>query len=179
MEEKPYTRAMTDHTGLVAVCIVGKSDAGKTTLVERLVPKLADGGRVGTIKSIHHDIEVDRPGTDTDRHRQAGAEAVVGITPGATFTIENAGKRQPPADPDEGWLFEGDASDELRALEAALAGFRRRNYAFVVIEGYHDAPLPTIVVGERKPGLEGEVVGRDSDGLETLVETIRGLEPVG
>jgi len=58
------------------VAIVGKSDSGKTTVVERLLPQLrALGVRVGTVKHDAHGFEIDHPGKDSWRHGQAGAEA--------------------------------------------------------------------------------------------------------
>lgn len=58
------------------VAIVGKSDSGKTTVVERLLPELrALGLRVGTVKHDAHGFEIDHPGKDSWRHGQAGAEA--------------------------------------------------------------------------------------------------------
>lgn len=60
------------------VAIVGASGSGKTTLIEKLIPHFAQRGmRVGTIKHDAHAFEVDRPGKDTWRHREAGAEVVV------------------------------------------------------------------------------------------------------
>jgi molybdopterin-guanine dinucleotide biosynthesis protein B len=60
------------------VSIVGKSDSGKTTLIERIVPDLVRRGyRVATVKHDVHGFEIDREGKDSWRHRQAGAEAVV------------------------------------------------------------------------------------------------------
>jgi len=54
--------------------IAGWSGSGKTTLLERLIPALARRGvRVGVIKQTHHDFELDRPGKDSHRLRQAGA----------------------------------------------------------------------------------------------------------
>lgn len=175
--------SMPADSGLRIVCVAGPSDAGKTSLIERLVPRLAEDGRVGTVKSIHHDVEVDTPGTDTDRHRTAGAEAVVGITPETTFEIASAGKRSPPATPDAGWLFGSGGTStterERRALEAALARFRRREYDYVLVEGFTDAPLPTIVVGDRPDAaVGGEVLARADDGLETILRRIRSLEPI-
>lgn len=59
--------------------IVGGRNHGKTTLVEELVSELSCRGlRVGTIKHTHHQHELDVPGKDSHRHREAGA-AVVGI----------------------------------------------------------------------------------------------------
>jgi molybdopterin-guanine dinucleotide biosynthesis protein B len=61
--------------------VVGWKNAGKTTLVEKLVAELVRRGlRVNTIKHGHHDLDVDHPGRDSYRHRAAGATevAVVG-----------------------------------------------------------------------------------------------------
>lgn len=59
--------------------IVGRKNSGKTTLIVDLVRQLAaQGVRVGTIKHTHHHHELDTPGKDSHRHRQAGA-AMVGI----------------------------------------------------------------------------------------------------
>lgn len=60
------------------LAIVGVSGSGKTTLIERLIPVFRDWGyRVGTLKHDAHHFEVDVPGKDTWRHREAGADAVV------------------------------------------------------------------------------------------------------
>lgn len=169
---------MRQKPPLRVVCLAGPSDSGKTTLVEDLVPRLAEHGRVATVKSIHHDVEIDTPGADTHRHRTAGAETVVGITPELTFDVSTRGKRDPPTRPDGTDLLESD-DPELQALASTLARLRDRGFAFVVVEGFSTAPLPTILVGDREPGdVGGHVVGRRDDGLEALVERIRGLEPL-
>ncbi len=65
------------------VAIVGKSDSGKTTLIERLLPELRKLGlRVGTVKHDAHGFEIDHPGKDSWRHGQAGAEAYAISSPG-------------------------------------------------------------------------------------------------
>ena len=62
--------------------VTGWKNAGKTGLMERLVAEMVDRGlRVSTIKHAHHDTEVDYPGTDSFRHRQAGATEVVLSSP--------------------------------------------------------------------------------------------------
>ena len=64
------------------VSIVGTSDSGKTTLIEKLVPELIRRGyRVATIKHDVHGFEVDREGKDSWRHKQAGAYTVVISSP--------------------------------------------------------------------------------------------------
>ncbi len=64
--------------------IVGYKKVGKTTLIEKLIPELSSRGyRVGTVKHHHSDfpVSVDTVGTDTWRHRQAGAASVALATP--------------------------------------------------------------------------------------------------
>lgn len=58
--------------------LAGYSGAGKTTLVERLIPGLKrQGQRVSVVKHAHHKFDIDHPGKDTYRHREAGAFEVV------------------------------------------------------------------------------------------------------
>lgn len=58
--------------------IAGWKNSGKTTLTERLVAELVGRGRrVSTIKHAHHDADIDQQGTDSFRHRQAGAIEVL------------------------------------------------------------------------------------------------------
>lgn len=59
------------------LAVVGRTNSGKTTLIERLIPALGRRGyRVATIKHHHHgDFQADHPGKDSWRHAQAGAVA--------------------------------------------------------------------------------------------------------
>ncbi len=67
--------------------IVGWKNAGKTTLTERLVAEFVRRGwRVSTIKHAHHAVDVDQPGTDSFRHRAAGA-AEVALVGGQRYAI--------------------------------------------------------------------------------------------
>jgi molybdopterin-guanine dinucleotide biosynthesis protein B len=60
------------------VGFAGFSGSGKTTLVERLIPALKLRGlRVSVVKHAHHSFDIDRPGKDSWRHREAGAFEVV------------------------------------------------------------------------------------------------------
>jgi len=57
--------------------IVGWKNSGKTTLVSALVAEFtARGLAVSTIKHAHHNFSLDQKGTDSDRHRQAGAREI-------------------------------------------------------------------------------------------------------
>lgn len=60
------------------VGFAGFSGSGKTTLVEKLIPALKMRGlRVSVVKHAHHKFDIDHPGKDTWRHREAGAFEVV------------------------------------------------------------------------------------------------------
>jgi molybdopterin-guanine dinucleotide biosynthesis adapter protein len=60
------------------ISFAGWSGSGKTTLLTRLIPLLIGRGlRVSTIKHAHHAFDVDKPGKDSFRHRQAGATEVM------------------------------------------------------------------------------------------------------
>lgn len=64
------------------ISIVGKSDSGKTTFIEKLLPELVRRGyRVATVKHDVHGFEVDREGKDSWRHKQAGAHTTVISSP--------------------------------------------------------------------------------------------------
>ncbi|CDH46407.1 molybdopterin-guanine dinucleotide biosynthesis protein B [Candidatus Contendibacter odensensis] len=58
--------------------ISGWSGCGKTTLIVALIPRLwVHGLTVSTLKHAHHDVDLDVPGKDTYRHREAGAQEVI------------------------------------------------------------------------------------------------------
>ena len=64
------------------VCIVGKSGSGKTTLMEKLIPELNKMElQVGSIKHDVHGFEMDQPGKDSWRHKQAGSKTSIISSP--------------------------------------------------------------------------------------------------
>lgn len=106
--------------------VIGWHNAGKTTLVEQLVADFtARGLAVSTVKHSHHVINPDPPGTDTHRHRAAGARETLLASPGRfTLTHENHG-------PDL----------DLPALLSRLAPVD-----LVLVEGFKRGPQPRIEV---------------------------------
>ncbi len=61
--------------------IVGWSGSGKTSLVVEVLPILKEAGlKVSTMKHAHHRFDVDKPGKDSFRHREAGASEVLVVT---------------------------------------------------------------------------------------------------
>jgi molybdopterin-guanine dinucleotide biosynthesis protein B len=72
------------------ICIVGRSQSGKTTLIEKLIPILKHKGyRIGTIKHSHHVFDFDKFGKDSWRHKDAGAETVIIASPGKIAMVKN------------------------------------------------------------------------------------------
>ncbi|GAA0723938.1 molybdopterin-guanine dinucleotide biosynthesis protein B [Halorubrum trapanicum] len=179
----------------VVVGVAGPSGAGKTTLVERLVDTFAaEGERVATVKSIHHAIEPDEPGTDTHRHRTAGAAATVGITPQHAFEVS-------PHDPDgtgpdgdvgdvdfdeEDGSEEDDGSEEIggadarkrAALREAIDRFAAAGHDLVVVEGFAEVPIPTVLAGDADlETVAGEIVAEGDDPFNTVREAVRDVDP--
>src|SRR5258706_9429006 len=59
----------------------GWSGSGKTTLIEQLIPRLVKRGlKVSMIKHAHHSFDVDKPGKDSYRHREAGCSEVMVVS---------------------------------------------------------------------------------------------------
>jgi molybdopterin-guanine dinucleotide biosynthesis protein B len=80
-----------DRPMIPIVSIVGESESGKTTLMEKLIAELTRRGiRVATIKHNRDGFEIDREGKDSWRHKQAGAVATVIASPGRVAVIEDA-----------------------------------------------------------------------------------------
>src|SRR4030042_2461665 len=72
------------------VSIVGKSNAGKTTLLEKLITELVKRGyRVATIKHNLHGFDIDHEGKDSYRHKKAGAHTTVVSSPHQLALIQD------------------------------------------------------------------------------------------
>ncbi|MCU0839252.1 MAG: molybdopterin-guanine dinucleotide biosynthesis protein B [Rhodospirillales bacterium] len=79
------------------VGIVGWSGSGKTTLIEALLPVLIGRGfTVSTMKHTHHRVDLDQPGKDTFRHRQAGATDVVMVSECRWTIMHEVRDSEPP-----------------------------------------------------------------------------------
>ncbi|WP_136718054.1 molybdopterin synthase [Halorientalis salina] len=134
--------------------VVGPSESGKTTLVERLVDRLTERGSVATVKRMTHAPDIDTEGKDTARHRAGGAAATYGLTD------------------DDGWF----ATGTERTLDATLDDLAP-DYDYAVVEGYSDAAIPQVVLGDRDHAGPALATAPDADGvdvdavLDALAET--------
>ncbi len=87
------------HKPVPILSVVGRSDSGKTTLLEKLIPELKRRGyRVATVKHhVHPGFEIDQPGKDTWRHAQAGSDHVIIAAPDKVASIRRV-DREPTLD---------------------------------------------------------------------------------
>lgn len=113
--------------------ISGWSGAGKTTLLADLIPLLvARGIRISTIKHAHHEFDVDQPGKDSYRHRQAGASEVL-ISSAKRFALMRE--------------LRGAAEPSLDELLAKLSPVD-----LVLVEGFKASAHPKIEVWRKSVG---------------------------
>ncbi len=105
----------------------GWSGSGKTTLVEQLIPQLrAKGLVVSLIKHAHHEFDIDQPGKDSHRHREAGCQEVL-VTSAARWAL----------------MHELRGTQEL-SLDVALT--RISPCDLVLVEGFKRASIPKLEV---------------------------------
>ena len=77
--------------------IMGYSGSGKTTLIEGLIKRFAARGlKVSLIKHAHHGFDIDRPGKDSFRHREAGAGEVMLLSDRRWVLMHEVGNEPPP-----------------------------------------------------------------------------------
>jgi len=91
------------------ISIVGHSGSGKTTLVEKLIRELcARGIKVATIKHAHHKVELDTPGKDSFRYKDAGAVMSMLLTRDALQLVADAKVEREPEQLAQRFLGEAD-----------------------------------------------------------------------
>ncbi len=106
------------------ISVVGKSNSGKTTLIEKLIYELKKRNyRVGVIKHASHGFDIDKEGKDSWRHKTAGANTVVVAAPGIIAMIKD------------------EPVDSLDRLECYF-----HNSDLIITEGYKKEKKPKIEV---------------------------------
>lgn len=105
----------------------GFSGSGKTTLIERVIPLFVERGmRVSLIKHVHHRFDIDKPGKDSFRHREAGCTEVL-LTSDRRWALMHE--------------LRGEAEPSLEQQLQLLAPCD-----LVLVEGFKASPLPKIEV---------------------------------
>ena len=100
------------------VSFVGRSNSGKTTLIERVIPELVRAGyKVATVKHAGHGFDLDTEGKDSWRHKRAGASSVIVLSKGSMAMF-------------------ADVSDQMH-VEDVRDRFLDRTYDLIIAEDYH------------------------------------------
>lgn len=130
-----------------AIGFIGYSNSGKTTLIEKLIPIFrARGLQVSAIKNAHHGFDMDRPGKDSFRYRNAGAGQVLIATAVRWALLTETPQRSASLD---------ELLDELAPSD------------LVIIEGFKsEGAIPRIEVRrlpERASSVEPPIFPRDAN----------------
>jgi molybdopterin-guanine dinucleotide biosynthesis protein B len=145
------------------LCFVGRSNSGKTTLIERLIPALVQQGyRLATIKHAGHGFNLDTEGKDSWRHKRAGADTVIVTTKGslAMFT---------------------DVDEEVK-VEELRERYVSTGTDLIIAEGWKSEGYPKIVVvrdhvGEVEVSPEGLLALVSNKPLERVPAGVPVLDP--
>ena len=130
--------------------LVGWSGSGKTTLLTALVPLLRCRGlSVSTIKHAHHGFDMDRPGKDSYRHRQAGAQEVMVVSGPRWALLHEVGGPEP-------------------TLPSLLR--RMAPVDVVLVEGFKSHPYPKIEV--YRPMLGKPPIWPDQPGIVAVASDV-------
>jgi molybdopterin-guanine dinucleotide biosynthesis adapter protein len=124
--------------------IAGWKNSGKTTLAVKLIGELKRRGyRVASVKHAHHEADIDHEGTDTFRHRAAGATEVVLVTASR-------------------WAIIHELRDEAEPTLADILA-RLAPADIVIVEGYKREAIPKIEVRRRAAAQKGAMAPDDSN----------------
>jgi len=108
------------------VSLVGNSNSGKTTLIEQIVRELKKlGYRVATVKHAHHGFNIDRPGKDSYRLKEAGSDVVVVSSPTQLALIKDI---------------------ETEASLSQIATLIGNKVDIILLEGFKSTTKPKIVI---------------------------------
>lgn len=123
------------------ITIVGKSNSGKTTLVEKLIAELTRRGyQIGSVKHTHCGFEIDKKGKDSWRHRQAGASATLMISDSQTVLVKD------------------DQQEPVVRMRSCLS-----EMDLILAEGFKSLDLPKIEVFRLKAGHKAPLFLKDNN----------------
>ena len=115
------------------VSFVGRSNSGKTTLIERVIPQLVQAGyKVATVKHAGHGFDLDTEGKDSWRHKRAGASSVMVLSKGSMAMF-------------------ADVPDQF-SVEAVRDRFLDDTYDLIIAEGWKHENYPKILIVREQIG---------------------------
>ena len=139
------------------ISIVGRSNSGKTTLIEKLISELSGRGhRVATVKHDVHGFDIDKEGKDSWRHKKAGSQLVVISSPSKIAIIKDLEQEQDLEEIRRQWIHDVDI--------IVTEGYKRESFPKIEINLFQDPP---------------EFVCSDDDNLIAVVAKVprRGAVP--
>lgn len=140
------------------LCFVGRSNSGKTTLIERLIPELVKAGyKVATVKHAGHGFDLDTEGKDSWRHKRAGASTVMVLSKGSLAMF-------------------ADVNDDIKISELRDR-FLDQSLDLIIAEGWKSEGFPKIVVvrdqlGEVPVSYDGLLAVLSNKKIDTTVPLI-------
>jgi molybdopterin-guanine dinucleotide biosynthesis protein B len=125
---------LSEKTRRIVSFVAAASNSGKTTLIEKVVPILkARGLRVAVVKHASAGFHLDKPGKDSWRFQQAGADAVILVGPGKLVLMKKTEHDLSPAELDQlTWdadivILEGfkkDGQNQIEVFRQGVSGER-------------------------------------------------------
>jgi molybdopterin-guanine dinucleotide biosynthesis protein B len=149
---------------------VGRSNSGKTTLIERLIPELTQAGyRVATIKHAGHGFDLDTEGKDSWRHKRAGASQVVVLSKGSLAMFADVPEELPIEEVRD--RFVNDSIDLIIAEGWKSEGFPKVVIVREELQEVNVSLEGLIAVASIKP-IEADVPWFDRDDVQGLAKLI-------
>ena len=140
----------TNNPSVPIISIVGNSGSGKTTMLVKIIPILKQRGlKVGTIKHDMHGFDIDKPGKDSWKHKQAGADTTIISSYSKIGIVKDADHDHKP--------------EELMLFFSGMD--------IILTEGYKHGNLPKIEVF--RPEICKELVCKDDKNLIAVISDIQ------
>lgn len=167
---------MTLTSNFPILGFVAYSGTGKTTLLEKLIPLLRERGlHVGLLKHGHHEFDIDHPGKDSYRLREAGAEQVM-VASRKRWALIHENSEQLP-EPDLGSLI-GHFDESLDML--LVEGFKHERYTKIELQRtelgkpplYPDDPDIIAIVSDQPEQLNVPIPTLDINHPQEIVDFI-------
>lgn len=156
---------MTEKANIPVLGFAAASGTGKTTLLSRIIPLLKTQGlRIGLIKHSHHDFQIDQPGKDSFRLREAGASPVMLVSSHRRAIITEITPQQEPS------------------LQLELKHFVHCDLDLILVEGFTGEEFPKIELHRtllNKPFLypnDANIIAIASDSTLNLPEHLTQLD---
>ena len=158
------------------LCFVGRSNSGKTTLIERLIQTLTQSGyRIAAIKHAGHGFDLDTEGKDSWRHKRAGASTVIVKSKTGLALFSDTEDSVPLTDL---------RNQYVRNVDLILAeGWKSEHYPKIVVVRDHFGEIEVtgkglLAVISRDP-VEVSVPVLHPDDIQTLASLVREHFPIG